>query len=72
MNGIPEPSTMLGCWAVALERGFIIVGITGKVKRYYRKCCACNKWIFALYYNYIIRENGMVYQKVYSGILKSI
>nr|DAK14356.1 MAG TPA: hypothetical protein [Caudoviricetes sp.] len=26
MNGIPEPSIMLGRWAVALERGFIIVG----------------------------------------------
>lgn len=37
MNGISEPSIMLGRLVVALERGFIIAGITGKVKRYYRK-----------------------------------
>ena len=28
MNGIPEPSIMLGRWAVALERGSIIAGNT--------------------------------------------
>lgn len=58
-SGVSEPS----CFplsGVALELGTIIAGITGKVKRYYRKCCTCNKWIFALYYNYLIRENGLV------------
>nr|DAZ39216.1 MAG TPA: hypothetical protein [Caudoviricetes sp.] len=31
--------------------------------RFNRKCCVRNTWIFALFYNYIIRENRWLTKK---------